>query len=373
MNKLDIKAIKFSSFFSNAYGPVNVTRTVLLLLLFLFFAQSEAQITFAIEKLPENTPEGSSFFMSGALNKWKSGDPTFKFYKHDDGNYYTHAANLQLRSSAMSFMVTRGNWETVECENSGLPKITRKISYKRFVNDTVFMQIDGWSDLINKDKKVRKVTIYVTSIPRSTPPDAPIYITGNFNGWIPGDTRYKLKRNTDEVYSVTVPAYWSTLEYKFTRGNWHTVEGKAYGRPRLDRITKLDTRANEEPISCSVLYWEDQSSSLFNPYTLILILTAIQGILLLIIVNTYENNNRKANQILSALILLLSIALVSKVVIYDRDSYNYFPRLSLVPDIVYFLYAPLFLIYIRRLLNAEIKKGMLLWGHFIPFLIQIIF
>ncbi|WP_394748209.1 helix-turn-helix domain-containing protein [Spongiimicrobium salis] len=331
-----------------------------------------AQTTFVLEKLPENTPENNHFFLSGSFNKWNASDAKYQFHKGRNGKYYAEVGQLQLNDRILSFLITRGSWETVESEIEGWPRITRRLSYVPAKKDTVFLSVLAWSDLDSPAVDIPKVKIVLENLPRSTPPDAPIYITGNFNGWIPGDTRYRFNRDADGVYGVDIPAYWSTLEYKFTRGNWHTVEGKAYGRPILDRITKLEKIEGQHTIVCTVSYWEDQSSGLFNPYTLILLLAAFQGILILIIVNTYENRNKKANKVLSLLIGLISIALLTSVAIYDRDVYNAYPKISLLPDFVYFLYAPLFAVYIERLLKTKVLRKLPFWMYFIPFGIHLI-
>lgn len=330
----------------------------------------KAQTTFVIENVPESTPEGDAFFLSGGFNGWNASDVNYRFTKGSNGKYYL--SPKMFNNPMISFLVTRGSWETVEAEKEGIPTLTRKLSRKNS-KDTVSLDIKGWADKEGMLNTARKITIKLIKIPESTPPDVPIYTTGNFNGWVPGDKRYKLIKSDDGTYAVDVPTYWPSLEYKFTRGNWHTVEGKAYGRPRSDRIVVVDSSSYSQPVVSSVSYWEDQSSGLFNPYTLILILTAIQGIILILIISSYENNNKRANRTLGLLIFLISFALLTRVAIYDRDVYGAYPRLSLLPDIVYFLYAPLFLIYIRRLLNASKNSYSQVWSFFVPFVLQVVF
>ncbi|MEK6153622.1 helix-turn-helix domain-containing protein [Flavobacteriaceae bacterium 3-367] len=328
-----------------------------------------AQTVFVIDQLPEHTPQGDSFFLAGIFNEWDAADTDYRFEQGADGKYYTKPKTF--KDATISFLITRGSWETVETGSKGVPIVTRKLSFTN-ARDTVVMQVEDWSDTGFIENPVQRVTIKLVEIPENTPPDAPIYIAGNFNGWVPGDKRYRLDKAEDGTFSVQVPVYWTQLAYKFTRGNWHTVEGKAYGRPRLDRVSQIDADPYREPVVARIMHWEDQSSGLFNPYTLILILTAIQGILLILIINSYENNNRNANRILSILLFLISFVLLSRVSIYDRDVYKLFPRLSLLPDLVYFLYAPLFMVYIKRLLKTPGEKRRRLWLHFIPFALQVL-
>ena len=74
-----------------------------------------------------------------------------------------------------------------------------------------------------------QLTIHVTSVPSSTPPNEDIYIAGNFNGWDPGLAEYILTDNQNGTYSITFSPNPGLLEFKFTRGSWANVEGTAQG------------------------------------------------------------------------------------------------------------------------------------------------
>ena len=71
-----------------------------------------------------------------------------------------------------------------------------------------------------------QVTFIVSDLPESTPPEDIIYIAGTFNGWNPGDPNYELSVNDQENWEITLAAQseGNSIEYKFTRGNWGTVE-----------------------------------------------------------------------------------------------------------------------------------------------------
>jgi predicted alpha/beta superfamily hydrolase len=70
------------------------------------------------------------------------------------------------------------------------------------------------------------VTFIIQSLPSYTPPEAFIYIAGNFNGWNPGDVNYRLSKNAEEMWFITLGQgnQGSSIQYKFTLGNWETVE-----------------------------------------------------------------------------------------------------------------------------------------------------
>jgi len=54
-----------------------------------------------------------------------------------------------------------------------------------------------------------------------------VFLAGSFNGWSPHDSLYIMKQETETTYSLLVPLFEGKLySYKYTRGNWNTVETK---------------------------------------------------------------------------------------------------------------------------------------------------
>ncbi|MCB2220436.1 MAG: hypothetical protein KQI35_08585 [Bacteroidetes bacterium] len=106
----------------------------------------------------------------------------------------------------------------------------------------------------------QSVVVRVDTIPSNTPKNQPLYITGNFNNWDPGDERFQMQLNPDSSYTITLPAGFGTVEYKFTRGDWTTVEKDICGY-EIDnhRLTlgEQDTVSNQieswndlDPVNC---------------------------------------------------------------------------------------------------------------------------
>jgi len=81
----------------------------------------------------------------------------------------------------------------------------------------------------------KQIVVKIEEIPKNTPAGADLYITGNFNLWDPGDESYRLAQNADSTYSVTLPTTFGRIEYKFTRGDWTTVEKDRCGNEKEDR------------------------------------------------------------------------------------------------------------------------------------------
>jgi len=98
------------------------------------------------------------------------------------------------------------------------------------------------------------MTVQVTGLPGNTPPSEPIYISGNFNNWDPGDANYVLVRNSDSIYEVKLPRGIGEIEYKFTRGDWSTVEKDPCGF----EISNRSAFYGDEPIiHDTVRSWND--------------------------------------------------------------------------------------------------------------------
>ncbi len=103
-----------------------------------------------------------------------------------------------------------------------------------------------------------QLTINVSAIPSNTPSDADIYVASNFNGWDPGDSNYILTNNGTGTYQITFTPSVGTLEFKFTRGSWSSVEGNAQGNTIANRT--LSYSGGKQNINVSILSWEDQGS-----------------------------------------------------------------------------------------------------------------
>lgn len=325
------------------------------------------QVTFLLEQMPANTPPSDSFFLAGSMNNWDAGNKDYQFRRDGAGRYF-----LTLEAGALKpfeYKITRGVWTTVETDSIG-GFIENRLYTGEKNGDTVRLRIPTWDDLpINP--KFGWLRIRVDRLPKNTPPDASIYAVGGFNSWHPNDPGYLLKKQADGTFEVAIPIMSDTTFYKFTRGGWETIEGRRNGRARVNRqfIMRNDTSRN---VTLQIESWEDLSGNPINLYTFFLLLAAIQGFLLILAINSLQNNNRAANRALSVLLLLLSVALAGRVSTYDREIFNWLPGLLLLPDFIYFLYAPIFLLYINRLLRLPSRQNFgISWLHFVPFILHI--
>ncbi len=101
----------------------------------------------------------------------------------------------------------------------------------------------------------KRVVVKVDSIPPNTPPGQPIYIAGNFNSWDPGEEIFRLTLKEDSNYYFTLPPGFGAIEYKFTRGDWTTVEKGLCNEEiqnRIVEVSEVDTITNQ------ILSWNDR-------------------------------------------------------------------------------------------------------------------
>ncbi len=98
------------------------------------------------------------------------------------------------------------------------------------------------------------VTVVVTAVPAMHRNDT-FYMTGIFNRWQPGVAGNQLQQLGDKQYTIRVTDVPKGLfEYKFTRGDWKTLECTPDGRLVAPRsaIIRQDTT-----IYCSIAGWRD--------------------------------------------------------------------------------------------------------------------
>lgn len=107
-----------------------------------------------------------------------------------------------------------------------------------------------------------QLTLLVTSIPANTPANDQIFVAGNFNNWNAGDPATILQPDGRGNRYYTIPApVPATVEYKFTRGSWPTVEGAANGGFRPNRTAS----GTADTLRLQILGWEDQAGSTASP------------------------------------------------------------------------------------------------------------
>jgi AraC-like DNA-binding protein len=101
---------------------------------------------------------------------------------------------------------------------------------------------------------------------------------------------------------------------------------------------------------------------------IIIMVGIFQGLFLAITLQLISDSNRKANIVLSIILVLAMLMLYGRYV-YSRHFNNEIFQWSLVVDSTVFLFGPLMYLYIKRLLFKEYKMKFSVLFHSIPFLL----
>lgn len=101
-----------------------------------------------------------------------------------------------------------------------------------------------------------QVTFIANNIPANTPPDESLYIAGNFTNWQPGSPEFVMHKNAQDKWQITLnnQPEGTTIQFKFTRGSWETVEKGANGEEITDRTF---TFGNNDTIFVNILRWAE--------------------------------------------------------------------------------------------------------------------
>lgn len=204
-------------------------------------------VTCIIDEYPENTPDDD--ILQIQIYELLEGvrASIYPFTKNQQGKYIAKVRRSQL---TWDFVITRGSYGSQEVDRNGsfVPHRNLETQYK----DTMYLKVEEWNDLIENDKLVK---LTIIRLPKNTPEKDDIFITGQFNGWNPGNENYKLKMNNKEEYEIELPARWLKQGYKFTRGNWRKVESKNFNKYIENRVY----RGNESNIEIKIESWVDKS------------------------------------------------------------------------------------------------------------------
>jgi alpha-glucosidase len=100
-----------------------------------------------------------------------------------------------------------------------------------------------------------QVTLKITALPSNTPANATIYLAGSVNTWNAGDPNYALQSDGLGNWQIVIPQGIGTVEYKFTRGSWATVEGNATGGFLPNR--SFSYTSAPQTINLTIQSWED--------------------------------------------------------------------------------------------------------------------
>ena len=100
----------------------------------------------------------------------------------------------------------------------------------------------------------QQIVLVIDEIPENTPKGDLMYVTGNFNYWDPADPRFTLRKSKSGQWFVNLPKGSGTIEYKFTRGDWSTVEKDLCGKEMDSRSMFIN---NSDTVHHVIDSWND--------------------------------------------------------------------------------------------------------------------
>lgn len=162
------------------------------------------------------------------------------------------------------------------------------------------------------------------------------------------------------------------LEFKFTRGTWESVEARESGKARPNRIIYRSSDINNKSVNVTIEGWEDLLGTLhvYSLFDFLLLFAVFQGILLVIAIPLIQNANVEANRWLILSIVISSLSILFYLMSNFQIFVNRFPRIVIIHDFIYFIYAPIFYFYLIKLLYHVKFLPSKWYLHFLPFLIQ---
>lgn len=98
-----------------------------------------------------------------------------------------------------------------------------------------------------------KVTFVISKLPSYHKSTDEIYLVGNFNNWNPRDEQLQLKSINGKP-GITIELGRGMYEYKFTEGNWESVEALDNGLPSQNRNISVDT---DTTVTVEIEQWAD--------------------------------------------------------------------------------------------------------------------
>lgn len=102
------------------------------------------------------------------------------------------------------------------------------------------------------------VTFKINKLPENHNFEEDIFISGDFEGWSGGRTQFKLNKK-DGIYNISIPKYREQINFKFTKGNWESVECKLDGNPIENRAYSFNGK--DEIIEIEIVNWSTAEST----------------------------------------------------------------------------------------------------------------
>lgn len=221
------------------------------------------RVVFIVKDLPRNTPSGAELFLASSMNGWNGGDRNYQFQRNRQGDLFFP---VPRRKKPIEFKITRGDWSSVEVDRFGFEIDNRYVNLVEA--DTVYLSVKGWKDLSAQSDY--NLTVVIDELPPNTPDNPDIFISGNFNGWRAGRTKFRFSPLSNGAFFVDVPRGRGELVFKVNRGSWDAAEVDEYGSDISNRVYPF---SDYDTLYITVKNWKD-----LPPFSLEQVTLVIDGI-----------------------------------------------------------------------------------------------
>lgn len=132
----------------------------------LFFVTIAASLNYSfsqvivLDSLPSNTPKNDTIYLASSLNEWDTHSSSFVFKPYSSAKFIL---NLPEGFDSFEYKICRGSWLNVEVNANGADIPNRY--FVKTENDTAFINICAWRDLVPKKQMVSTATKSVRFLP----------------------------------------------------------------------------------------------------------------------------------------------------------------------------------------------------------------
>lgn len=214
-------------------------------------------VTIVIDSLPEGTSEEDDIIVAGDFNGWDTEDTTYKAQRDESTGKLTVSIPRPMDRIEYRYIITRGDLRAAEANDLGGFKSPRALKFSK--DDTVNVSVSHWEDELPAMDDV--VTLILDEVPEYTPAYEDIYIASNLNGWFPRDKEWRMEMNSDGTYQLSLPRMSGPMNFKFTRGDWKSVEGDKKGNEIGNRQINLNEKREYR---FKVASWKDIHRAPYN-------------------------------------------------------------------------------------------------------------
>ena len=132
----------------------------------LFFVTIAASLNYSfsqvivLDSLPSNTPKNDTIYLASSVNGWDTHSSNFVFKPYNSAKFIL---NLPDGVDSFEYKICRGSWLNVEVNVKGADNPNRY--FVKAENDTAFINISAWRDLVPKKQLVSTATKSVRFLP----------------------------------------------------------------------------------------------------------------------------------------------------------------------------------------------------------------